>query len=71
MLHKARVIMVNRNEEQGRGAIDKIKAEAGDGAQIEWLGCDLANLNEVKEVFTGIREREERLDLVPILNLSY
>lgn len=56
--------MVNRKEEQGQGAIDKIKEEAGPDAKIEWIPCDMGNLNEIKEVFSAIREREERLDLV-------
>jgi hypothetical protein len=56
--------MVNRKEEQGQEAIQKIKDEAGNDAKIEWLGCDMGNLKEVKDVFSGIREREERLDLV-------
>ncbi len=61
---KARVIMVNRKEEQGQEAIDKIKKETNGEAKIEWIPCDLGNLKEVKEVFGGIREREDRLDLV-------
>lgn len=64
VLHNARVIMINRKEEQGDEAIKKIKEEAGQDAKIEWLPCDLGNLKEVKEVFGGIREREERLDLL-------
>jgi len=56
--------MINRKEEQGQDAIDKIKKEAGPDAKIEWIPCDLGSLKEVKEVFTGIREREKRLDLV-------
>ena len=56
--------MVNRKEEQGEEAIKKIKEEAGEKAQIEWMGCDLGNLKQVKEVFTRIRDREQRLDLV-------
>lgn len=71
-MNGARVIMVNRKEEQGQEAIKKIKEEAGENAQIEWIGCDMGNLKQVKEVFTGIREREKRLDLVcpisPTLN---
>ncbi|MCJ1259801.1 hypothetical protein MMC24_007640 [Lignoscripta atroalba] len=63
-LAKARVIMINRKEEQGQEAIDKIKKETNGEAQIEWLPCDLGNLKEVKDVFTGIREREKRLDLL-------
>lgn len=64
--NKARVIMINRKEEQGNDAIAKIKEEVGEHAQIEWLPCDLGSLKEVKEVFSGIREREKRLDLVRI-----
>lgn len=56
--------MVNRKEEQGQDAIKKIKEEVGENAKIEWVPCDLGHLKEVKDVFTGIREREERLDLV-------
>jgi len=62
--NKARVIMINRKEDQGKEAIAKIKAEVGEHAQIEWLPCDLGSLKEVKEVFTDIREREKRLDLL-------
>jgi len=64
VLNGARVIMVNRKEEQGAEAIEKIKKEAGENAQIEWLPCDMGNLKEIKEVFSGIREREPRLDLL-------
>jgi NAD(P)-dependent dehydrogenase (short-subunit alcohol dehydrogenase family) len=64
VLNGARVIMVNRKEDQGNAAIEKIKEEVGQDAQIEWLQCDFGNLKEVKEVFSGIREREERLDLL-------
>ncbi|KAL2066773.1 hypothetical protein VTL71DRAFT_2845 [Oculimacula yallundae] len=61
---KARVIMINRKEEQGDDAIATIKKEVGEHAQIEWLHCDLGSLKEVKEVFTALREREKRLDLL-------
>ncbi|RDW58963.1 short chain dehydrogenase/reductase family protein [Aspergillus mulundensis] len=56
--------MVNRKEEQGATAIKKIKDESHNRAQIEWLPCDLGKLNEVRDVFGGIREKEERLDLL-------
>ena len=61
--------MVNRKEEQGEAAIDKIKEESDQGAQIEWVECDLGNLNQVKDVFTGICKREDRLDLVRLRSL--
>ncbi|RAL08874.1 short chain dehydrogenase/reductase family protein [Aspergillus homomorphus CBS 101889] len=64
VLNGARVIMVNRKEEQGQSAIESIKKEAGENAQIEWVPCDMGNLKEVREVFEGIRKREERLDLL-------
>ncbi|KAB8236928.1 hypothetical protein BDV23DRAFT_145377 [Aspergillus alliaceus] len=64
VLNGARVIMVNRKEDQGQEAIEKIKEEAGQDAKIEWRSCDMGNLAQIKEVFTGIREREERLDLL-------
>lgn len=56
--------MVNRKEEQGDDAIKKIKEEAGQDARIEWIGCDIGNLKQIREVFSDIREREDRLDLV-------
>ncbi|KAI9373462.1 hypothetical protein BJX61DRAFT_533130 [Aspergillus egyptiacus] len=63
-MNGARVIMINRKEDQGQSAIEKIKEESGNKARIEWIPCDLGDLMQVKEVFTGIREREERLDLL-------
>ncbi|KAL7411150.1 putative short-chain dehydrogenase TIC 32, chloroplastic [Mrakia frigida] len=59
----AKVIMVNRKEEQGDEAIAKIKKETPE-AKIEWVGCDLGTLSEVKEVFSGLAKKEERLDLL-------
>ena len=56
--------MINRKEEQGSEAIEKIKTESQGKAKVEWIPCDLGNLAEVKEVFTNLRKREERLDLV-------
>ncbi|KAL4916170.1 hypothetical protein BDW62DRAFT_218893 [Aspergillus aurantiobrunneus] len=63
-LHGARVIMINRKEDQGASAIEKIKEESSQKAKIDWVPCDMGNLNQVKEVFSGISEREERLDLL-------
>jgi NAD(P)-dependent dehydrogenase (short-subunit alcohol dehydrogenase family) len=66
-LEGARVIMVNRKEEQGDEAIEKIEKEAkekGSEVKVEWVGCDLGDLKNVKEVFDGLRERLDRLDLV-------
>jgi len=59
----AHVIMVNRKEEQGHDAIEKIKSEKSD-AKIEWEPCDLGSLKEVKEVFTKLAQRLDRVDLL-------
>jgi hypothetical protein len=55
--------MTGRKEEQAKEAIESIKKETPD-AQLEWIMCDNGNLEQVKEVFGKIREKEERLDLV-------
>ena len=70
VLNGARVIMVNRKEDQGQAAVEQIKKEAGQDAKIEWMPCDMGNFKEIKEVFTGFREREERLDLVPVFTMK-
>ena len=62
-LEGCRVIMINRKEDQGQASIDEIRKEKPD-AKIEWEGCDLGTLKEVKQVFTGLRERLDRCDLV-------
>jgi len=62
-LEGCHVIMVNRKEEQGTESIEDVKKEKAD-AKIEWEGCDLGNLKEVKQVFEGIRQKLDRLDIV-------
>ena len=43
--------------------MEAIKKEKAD-AQIEWKHCDMGNLNEVKSVFSEIRESLDRLDFL-------
>ena len=62
-LEGCHVIMINRKEEQGQESIEDIKKEKPD-AKVEWEGCDLGSLKEVKQVFTGLGERLDRCDLV-------
>jgi NAD(P)-dependent dehydrogenase (short-subunit alcohol dehydrogenase family) len=65
-LYGAKVILVNRKKEQGDEAIQRITEECrkeGKDAQVEWVGCDLGELKQVKEVFSGLRDRLDRLDL--------
>lgn len=65
----ARVIMVNRKEDQGSAAIKAIKEEMGPNTNVEWVHCDFGNLKEIQKVFSGIRDKEERLDIVSSLPL--
>ncbi|EXJ90394.1 hypothetical protein A1O1_03495 [Capronia coronata CBS 617.96] len=60
---KAKVIMVNRKEDQGDEAIKQIREETP-GADVDWVGCDLGSLKEVKQVFSDLREKLDRLDLL-------
>ncbi|BCR98418.1 short chain dehydrogenase/reductase family protein [Aspergillus luchuensis] len=64
VLNGAKVYMTNRKEEQGQAAIEQIKKEAGENAQIEWFPCDMGNLNEIKQVFEDFKKKEDRLDLL-------
>ncbi|KAK7997763.1 hypothetical protein PG989_005803 [Apiospora arundinis] len=57
--------MVN-HEEHGQYAIDKIKKEAGEYSEIEWIPCNLGNLKEAKEILSNLRNWEEQLDLICI-----
>ncbi|KAN0086703.1 hypothetical protein V8E54_000391 [Elaphomyces granulatus] len=61
---KAKIIMVSRDEDQGSAAITGIKKDFGSDTVVEWIHCDLGNLHEIKDVFTTIREKEDRLDLL-------
>lgn len=61
-----RVIMVNRREDQGERSIAQFKEDTGGEADVEWVGCDLGNLKQAKEVFTKIAEKEDRIDLVSL-----
>ncbi|KAF2462558.1 NAD(P)-binding protein [Lindgomyces ingoldianus] len=53
-----------RLRDHGEEAIKKIREKCGQDAKIEWEGCDMGTLSEGKDVFTKIREREDRLDLL-------
>lgn len=59
----AKVIMVNRKEEQGEEAIKTIKEETPN-ADIHWKECDLGSLQQVKDVFTNFRESLDRLNFL-------
>lgn len=61
--------MINRNWDHGDGAIRIIKQDFGAYAPIEWIHCDLGDLEEVRKVFSTIRDKEERIDIVCLLSL--
>ncbi len=46
-------------------------AKEGSKGKAEWVQCDLGSLKQVKEVFTGIRERLDRLDIVSMDRFRY
>jgi len=65
----SRVIMINRKKEQGDEAIAKIKKDylekkGEDGAKIEWVGCDLGRLRDVREVFGDLEKKLDKLNFV-------
>lgn len=64
----ARVIMINRKEDQGEASIKQIKEESGPDTQIEWKQCDLGSLKMVKEVFGQLEKELDRLDYVSVID---
>lgn len=56
-----KVVMVNRKEDQGKSAMDKIKEESPE-ADVDWKECDLGNLGQVKSVFSELHDSLDRLD---------
>ncbi|KAI0355130.1 NAD(P)-binding protein [Trametes cingulata] len=62
-LAKARVLVLSRMEENGDKTVATIKEEDPE-VDIEFVECDLGNLQMVKDVADRIRETEKRLDLL-------
>ncbi|PHH73343.1 hypothetical protein CDD80_3886 [Ophiocordyceps camponoti-rufipedis] len=56
-----KVLMVNRSEDEGQAAMDKIRQESPE-ADVDWRECDMGNLAQVKAVFSSIRDSLSRLD---------
>ncbi|KAF3902894.1 hypothetical protein AA313_de0208853 [Arthrobotrys entomopaga] len=63
-LHGARVIMVNRKEDQGNDAKAEISDLSNGKARVDWKQCDLGNLKEVQRVFSQIADEEEKLNFL-------
>lgn len=64
----ARVIMMNRKEDQGDRAIEDIKNECKEkglpAPDISWRGVDLGDFQQTKEVFAALASEEARLDIL-------
>ena len=58
------VIMVNRKEDQGSEAVSKVKSSDEGEPDIQWTGCDVGNLRQVKSVFSEICDSLDRLDFL-------
>jgi NAD(P)-dependent dehydrogenase (short-subunit alcohol dehydrogenase family) len=58
-----KVIMVNRKEDDGESAISTIRKESPN-ADVDWKGCDMGRLAEVKNLFTDLRESLDHLDFL-------
>jgi NAD(P)-dependent dehydrogenase (short-subunit alcohol dehydrogenase family) len=56
-----KVIMINRKEEQGQEALDQIRKETP-SADVAWKECDMGHLADIKEVFSKLRDSQDRLD---------
>ncbi|KAL7421312.1 hypothetical protein Q5752_004197 [Cryptotrichosporon argae] len=65
-LYGAKVVLLNRKEDQGEAAVAEIKeavAKEGKTAQAEWRHLDLGSLKNVKEV-TAELKKLDRIDLL-------
>src|SRR5579863_7060751 len=59
----ARVIMVCRNAEKGKAALEEIRRESG-SSQLELLIADLSSQASVRDLAAQIRQRYPRLDVL-------
>ncbi len=57
------VVLVGRNPERGRIAVEQIRAETGN-RRLSFIAADLARLSEVHRLATTIRERHSRLNVL-------
>lgn len=56
--------MVSHNWDHGDAGLRNLKSEFGVETPVEWIQCELGNLEEVRKVFSDIRKNEDRLDIV-------
>ena len=58
----AEVVMLNRNEEKSRKAIQELKAEFGTETKVSFIKMDLANLSSVKKAAQEIKKNINKID---------
>lgn len=58
----AKVVMLNRNEEKSKAAIEKLKEELGDGIDVHFVEMDLSILKSVRKAAEYILSTETRID---------
>ncbi|MBR9727022.1 SDR family oxidoreductase [Shewanella intestini] len=59
---KAKVVMLNRNEQKSLQAIKTLKAELGDKADVAFIQLDLAQLSSVREAAAKVLESVDHID---------
>lgn len=58
----AEVVMLNRSAEKSTAAIKNLKEEFGEGAQVQFIRMDLADLSSVREAATAVLETVPQID---------
>ena len=58
----AKVVMLNRSAQKSANAIDALKAEVGDSADVSFIQLELGDLSAVRTAAAEILEKVERID---------
>lgn len=60
----ARVILLCRNEDKTKAAIEDIKKEVGEETKLEFEKLDLSSLKSVRECAERLNAKEEKIDIL-------
>ena len=58
----AKVVMLNRSAEKSQSAVDALKADLGDGADVSFVRMDLADLSSVRAAAARVLETVPQID---------
>lgn len=58
----AKVVMLNRNETKSKAAVEILKNEFGDAADVSYVIIDLAHLASIRSAASSILEKVEKID---------